>query len=45
MRFNAKSIVSWSGILIKRLGILYETRNLQERFAFLFWETKEKVSL
>ena len=43
MRFI--SMVSWSGILVKRLITSHETRNLLERFAFLIWETKEKVSL
>ena len=43
MRFI--SMVSLSGILVKRLITSHETRNLLERFAFLIWETKEKVSL
>ena len=45
MRFIAMTMISWSGILVKRLVTLKETRNLSERFAFLIWETKEKVSL
>ena len=43
MRFI--SMVSLSGILVKRLITSHETRTLLERFAFLIWETKEKVSL
>ena len=42
MRFIAISMVSWSGILVKRLVTSYKTTNLPERFAFLIWETKEK---
>ena len=45
MRFIAMSMVSWRGILVNRLVTLLETWNLLERFAFLIWETKEKVSL
>ena len=45
MRFIAISMVSWNGILVKRLVTSYETRNFLERFAFLIWETKEKVIL
>ena len=45
MRFIAMSMVSWSGILVKRLVTSKETRNFLERFVFLIWETKEKVSL
>ena len=45
MRFIAISMVSWSGILVKRLVISEETKNLPERCAFLIWETKEKVPL
>ena len=45
MGFIAISMVSWSGILVKRLVTSYETRNFLERFAFLIWETKEKVPL
>ena len=45
MRFIAMSMFSWSGILVKRLVTSWETRNFLERFAFLIWETKEKVSL
>ena len=45
MRFIAMSMVSWSGILVKRLVTSYDTRNVLERFAFLNWKTKEKVSL
>ena len=44
MRFIAISIVSWIGILVKRLVTFYEARIILERFAFLIWETKEKVS-
>ena len=44
MRFIAMSMVSWSEILVKRLVTSYERRNFLERFAFLIWETKEKVS-
>ena len=39
------SMVSWNGILVERPVTSKETRNLRERFAFLIWETKEKVSL
>ena len=39
MRFIAMSMV-----LVKRLVTLQETRNVLERFIFLIWETKEKVS-
>ena len=42
---NAISMASWSGKLVKRPVSLYETRNLQERFAVLIWETKVKVFL
>ena len=45
MRFTIISMVSWSGIFVKKLGRLYETRHFLERFAFLIWETKEKTSL
>ena len=45
MRFIAMSMVSWSGVLVKRLVTSLETRNFLERFAFSIWETKEKVSL
>ena len=45
MKFVAMSVVSWSWILVKRLVTLKETRNILERFAFLIWLTKEKVSL
>ena len=45
MRFIAMLMVSWSGILVKRLVTLQETINFLERFAFLIWETKEKLSL
>ena len=45
MKFIAVSTGSWSEILLKRLVTPKETRNLVERFALLFWETKEKVSL
>ena len=45
MRFITISMVSWSEILVKILVTSYETRNFLERFAFLVWETKEKVSL
>ena len=43
MRFIAVSMASWTEILVKRLVTSYETRNYLERFAFLVWETKEKV--
>ena len=43
MRFIAVSMASWTEILLKRLVTSYETRNYLERFAFLVWETKEKV--
>ena len=43
-RFIAMTIVSWSGILVERLVTWQETRRFLERFAFLIWETKEKVS-
>ena len=39
------SIVSWIGILVNRLVTLYERRNFWERFLFLDWEVKRKVSL
>ena len=45
MGFIAISMDSWSGILVKRLVTLYETKNVLERFTFLIWEAKEKVSL
>ena len=45
IRFIAMSIVSWRGILLKRLVTLEETRNFLERFAFLILEIKEKVYL
>ena len=45
MRFIAISMVSGSGILVKRLVTSWETKTFLERFAFLIWETKEKVSL
>ena len=35
MRFIAMSMVSWSGILVKRLVSSCETKNLPEGFAFL----------
>ena len=38
-------MVSGSGILVKKLVKSYETRDLLERFAFLIWETNEKVSM
>ena len=44
MRFIAMSMVFWGGILVKRL-VKQEIRNFLERFAFLIWETKEKVSV
>ena len=44
-RFIGMSMVFWSGILVKRLVTSYETRKFLERFTFLIWETKEKVSL
>ena len=45
MRFIAKLMVSSSGTLVKGLVTSYETKNFLERFAFLIWERKEKVSL
>ena len=36
---------SWSRILVKSLVASLETKTFLERFAFLLWETKEKVSL
>ena len=45
MRFIAIPMVSWSGILVKRLVKSWETINFLKRLAFLIWETKEKVSL
>ena len=45
MRFIAMPVVSWKEISVKRLVTSYETRNFLEIFAFLIWETKEKVSL
>ena len=45
MKFIALSMVSRSGILVKRLVTSDETRKFLERFAFLVWETKENVSL
>ena len=44
MRLIAISLVSWSGILVKRLVTSLETRTFLETFAFLIYETKEKVS-
>ena len=45
MRFIAISMVSGSEILVKRLVTSWVTKIFLERFAFLIWETKEKVSL
>ena len=45
IRFITMSIVSSSGILVKRVVTSQKTRNFLERFEFLIWETKEKVSL
>ena len=45
MKFIAISMVPWSGILVQGLVTSKETRNFPERFTFLIWETKEKVSL
>ena len=45
MRFIAISMVSWTGILVKGLATSLEARYFPERFAFLIWETKKKVSL
>ena len=45
MGFIAISMDSWSGILVKRLVTLYEKKNVLERFTFLIWEAKEKLSL
>ena len=42
IRFNSISMVSWSGILIKRLVTSQETRNLPERFAFLIEKQEKK---
>ena len=42
MRFIAISMVSWSGIFVKRLVTSKETRHFLERFVFLIWETKEE---
>ena len=44
MRFIAMSMVSWSGILVKRL-VTSKEENFLERFAVLIWGTKEKRSL
>ena len=43
MRFIARSMVSWRGILVKRLVTSSETINVLERLAFLIWEIREKV--
>ena len=45
MRLIAMSMVSWSGLLVTRLVPSQKARNISERFAFLVWKTKEKVSL
>ena len=45
IRIIAMLMVSWNGILVKRLVTSEETRNYLGRFAFLIWEAKEKVSL
>ena len=45
LRFIAMSMVSWSGILVKRLVMSLERRNFLERFAFLIWEKKPKKDL
>ena len=45
MGFIVMSMVSWSGILVKRLATSQETRNFSERFAFLIQKKKKKVSL
>ena len=45
MRFISISMVSWTGILVKRLVPSQETRNLPEKLAILIWQTKEKVPL
>ena len=45
MRFITISMVSWGRILVKKLVTSLETRKFLEKFAFLIWETKEKVSM
>ena len=45
MRFIAILMVSWNGVLVKGLVTSYEIKFFLERFAFLIWERKEKVSL
>ena len=41
MRFIAMSMVSLSGMLVKRLVISLDARNFLETFAFLIWETEQ----
>ena len=45
MRFIAMPVVSWSGILVKKTSHIVRNTKFFERFAFLIWETKEKVYL
>ena len=44
MIFVALSMVSLSRIFLKGLVTSHKIRSVSERFAFLIWETKEKVS-
>ena len=45
MRFIFISMVSSSEILVKILVTSQKTRNFLERFPFLIWEAREKLSL
>ena len=45
MRFIAILMASKSGMSVKGLVTWRETENFVERFSFLIWERKEKVSL
>ena len=41
MGFIATSMVSWSGILVKRLVTSQERKKISERFSLLIWEKKK----
>ena len=45
IRFTTIWVVYWSGIPVKRPFTSLETKNLPERFTFLVWAKKERVSL
>ena len=42
MGFIATSMVSWSGILVKRLVTSQERKKISERFSVLIWEKKKR---